>query len=80
MADARYQGKIAVAHFTQGGKPLRDNGIGVAAWFSRRIDVMATAKLPLLHISNNEICNLLTREGCSGGAAARGFNLSSSQP
>ena len=80
MADARYQGKIAGAHLAHGRKPLRDNGIGAAALFLKGIDTMATAKLPLLHISNNEICNLLFREGCSGGAAARGFKLSSSQP
>jgi hypothetical protein len=80
MADARYQGKIAGARFAQGRKPLRDNRIGAAACFFNAIDIMATAKLPLLHISNNEICNLLIREGCSGGAAARGFKLSSSQP
>jgi hypothetical protein len=46
----------------------------------KAIDGMATAKFALLHISNNEICNLLFREGCSGGAAASGFKLSSSQP
>jgi hypothetical protein len=80
MANARYQGKITGTRFATWQEAIdRQQDWGGRLLF-KGIDVMATSKLPLLHISNNEICNLLFREGCSGGAAARGFKLSSSQP